>query len=443
MPPPIPDATKSKVIELWLHAYSRDSIASATSISTGGVYNIVKEWEDAIGRDVARGLREMAVLLKKAGLSPAQCAIGFRIMKMFADRGVDGEAAEHFVSYMYKELDRLGIIPINIVTHIEDLVNFSKEEKVSLPEIQSFIDRKIIQKKELEGRIEQLNNIVASLQEKKGELEKSYVAISEQIKRAGDEMKSYSNFKHEIENHGISMTNDVSKFASTVKTIAQYGYDSQRVLDEFQNVKYHQDKFRGLKISCDEKQKELAGLESQKSSLLKRIGLHYRKADVYNELENAGFGVEELKRLLDTIMNIARSNQISHWTVVRKFFSDIETQYDSMLGFENAKDKLIAEIKVLEEKREKELENLKNQPFTSHIIMELLRIGLNETDILQWGKIFLKIWKSSHSIKDIVVGTIETVEEMMMSSRVKSMSDEETIEILRRAKHELSRLDSF
>src|ERR687891_1359036 len=151
MPAPIPETAKSKVIEMWLLCSSRDSIASANNISTGAVSNIVKEWEDRIGKDVMRGLREIGALLKKAGLSPAQCAIGFRIMKMFADRGVDGEAAEHFVSYMYKELDRLGIIPINIVTHIEDLVNFSKEEKVSLPEIQSFIDRKIIQKKELEG----------------------------------------------------------------------------------------------------------------------------------------------------------------------------------------------------------------------------------------------------------------------------------------------------
>jgi len=197
-----------------------------------------------------------------------------------------------------------------------------------------------------------------------------------------------------------------------------------------------------LKISCDEKQKELAGLDSQKSLLLKSIGLHSRKADVYNELENAGFGVEQLKRLLDTIINIASLNQISQWIAIGKFFNDIDTQYGAILGFENAKDKLITEIKVLEEKKEKEMENLKNQPLTSHIITGLLRTGLNETDIVQWGKIFLDISKSSYSIKDIAVGMIEAVEKMT-SNRVKSMSDEETIEILRKAKEEFSRVDSF
>jgi hypothetical protein len=53
-------------------------------------------------------------------------------MKMFAVQGLDGEAVEHFVSDIYKECNRLGITPINIVTHIEDLTKFSKEENVRL-----------------------------------------------------------------------------------------------------------------------------------------------------------------------------------------------------------------------------------------------------------------------------------------------------------------------
>lgn len=166
MPAPIPEAIKFKVIDLWLLGNIRDSIASANNISTGAVSNIVKEWEDKLGRDVMRGLREIGDLLKREGISPAQCAIGFRIIKMFKGQGVDGEAAEHFVSDIYKECNRLGITPSNIVTHIEDLTKFSKEENVRLPEIEVYIDKKIVQKKELESKIEQLNNAVATLDEK-------------------------------------------------------------------------------------------------------------------------------------------------------------------------------------------------------------------------------------------------------------------------------------
>ena len=62
-------------------------------------------------------------------------------MKVFADQGVDGEVGEHFVSDIYKECTRLGITPSYIITHIEDLTKFSKEENVRLPEIEVYLDK--------------------------------------------------------------------------------------------------------------------------------------------------------------------------------------------------------------------------------------------------------------------------------------------------------------
>jgi hypothetical protein len=255
MPAPIPEAIKSKVIELWILGYSRDSIASTNNISMGAVSNIVKEWEDKLGRDVMRGSREIGVLLKREGLSPAQCAIGFRTMKVFAGQGVDGEVAEHFVSDIYKECTRLGITPSYIITHIEDLTKFSKEENVRLPEIEVYLDKKIVQKKELEGKLEQLNNSVAALEEEKSDLEKSRDMILEQNRRTEDEMMSYLSSRLELEKYGISMTDDIPKFASTVKSIAEYGYDPQRVLEEFKDIQYHQEKLRQLIMAVDEEKR--------------------------------------------------------------------------------------------------------------------------------------------------------------------------------------------
>jgi hypothetical protein len=147
-----------------------------------------------------------------------------------------------------------------------------------------------------------------------------------------------------------------------VPSIAEHRYDPKKVLEEFLDIQYHQEKLRELKIAIDEDQKNHERLDSQNSSLLKSIGSHSRK----------GFGIKELKRLLDTIMAITRSNQISHWLAIDKFFNDIETQYDAKLGFESENDKLVKEIKMLEEERKKNLENLRNQPFIGPNVMGLL-----------------------------------------------------------------------
>ena len=442
MPAPIPETPKSKVIEMWLLCSSRDSIASANNISTGAVSNIVKEWEDRIGKDVMRGLREIGALLKKEGLSPAQCAIGFRIMKMFADQGVDGEAAEHFVSGMYRECNRLGITPSNIVTHIDDLTKFSKEENVRLPEIKASVEKKIVEKKELDDKLEKLNGTIATLEQKESELKKSCDTILEQNRRAEYEMKLFFSYIVELEKHRISMANDIPQFVSTVKAIAEYGWDAHMVLDEFRDVQYHQDKLRAYKIAIDEARKRYEKLESQNSSLLERISLHSSKADLYNELDVAGFGIAELTRLLDTITNIATSNQISHWVAIDKFFSDLETQYDAKLGFEVVKDKLITGIKMLDVERDKKLENLRNQPLVGPIIAGLLNLGLYENDILGFAKVYLNIRKRSSSMKGIALGMIEAVIEMA-TSRNRTTSDDETIEILGRAREELSRLNLY
>jgi hypothetical protein len=173
---------------------------------------------------------------------------------------------------------------------------------------------------------------------------------------------------------------------------------------------------------------------------LKSIGLHSRKADIYNELDIAGFGIKELKRLHDTIINIASSNQINYWIAIDKFFSDIETQYDAKLGFESMKDELITEIKTIKEEMEEKSENLKNQPFVGPIIMRLLNLGLNGNDIIKCTMIFHNIWKSFYSLKEIALGMIRSVEEMA-SSRTRTISDSKTIEILGMAREELSKLD--
>ena len=429
MPAPIPETTKSKVIEMWLLGHSRDSIAATNHISTGTVSNIVKEWEDRIGKDVMRGLREVGVLLRKEGLSVAQCAIGFRIMNMFADQGVDGEAAEQFVSTLYKECNRLGITPRNVVTHIYDLVKFSKEENVRLPEIKSYIDNKVVQKEELDDQVKQLNNTIASLEQKKSKLQNSYEIIMEQKKNAEDEMKSFLNYKQELEKLGISMTNDIPKFADTVKSIAEYDYDPQRVLEEFRDIQYYQNNMSGYRIASDEAEKRHKELESLNLSLLKKISFHSSKADLYNELDVAGFGIAELRRLLDTINNVAASYQVSLPDAISKFFDDLASQYDPKLGFESTRDKLVEEIKMLSMERKRGLENLENQPFIGSIVMGLLHLGSNEPDIIEFSRIFLDTRKSTYSIRDTAISMLKKLEEMA-SRRPRTTTNTKIIEDL-------------
>jgi hypothetical protein len=125
-------------------------------------------------------------------------------------------------------------------------------------------------------------------------------------------------------------------------------------------------------------------------------------------------------------MKIAESNQISSGAEVEKFFKDIETQYDAKLGFEVEMDRINTEIRILEEKRKKDLESLREQPFIGHIIIRLIQLGLTKDDMLKISKVLLNLFKGPYSVKNIALGMIETIQAMAIS-RTRTSSGERII----------------
>jgi hypothetical protein len=338
MPAAISESAKAKVIEMWVQGHTRDLIARANYVSTGAVSNIIKEWQDRIGRDTAQDLRELRGLLNKEGLSVAKCAIGARVMKMLSDQGVDAETAEYFISDLYKECKSRGITPNQIVTNTEDLVKFS--ENMRLSEINEYINDKSVQNKQLDEKRERLTKTVASLELKYSELKENHDLRLEQYRREEQEAKIFSSSKQVLDQYGISIANDIHKFARTVKRIAEFDYDPEKVVRELVVIHDLKNERWAHEIALDEKKKEFAELDMKNSSLRRSIDMHSHTLSVLNEMENIGFGLVELKKLHDTIIDIANSNHISYWLAVPKFFNDINTQYDSKLGFESEKEKL-------------------------------------------------------------------------------------------------------
>jgi hypothetical protein len=441
MPAPIPEIIKSRVVSQWFQGLSRDAIALSNSISKGAVSNIIRELEDALSRYEVDALRELGKVLKLAGLSAADCAIGFRIVKLFSDRGIDAERAEHFAAETYKKCEIRGITPSKIITSMEDLIKFS--DKVRLPEIEDYINQKTLEKRELEETVQGLKDKVSILEKQKLELEESMDFVLEQKRNATDEMEAFFEAKKELDECKVSITPDVKKFAKTVRGITEYGYEPKRVLEVFEDIHYLARKREALDIAIAGKQENLAKLNRYDSYLQKAISLHLEKISVYNELEKIGFGSKELKLLLNTVLDIMRSNGISHWLAVNKFFEDVRTKYNAKVGFEGEKEDLSLEIKILKEEREKALQSLKTQYLVGPLVMKLLQLGLTEDDILKAGEMYLNLLTKSYSVEDLAKGMTKTVDMMITTTtgHMKTATDYKVAEILGRVRHDLSELD--
>ncbi|MDF0679788.1 MAG: hypothetical protein P0116_02355 [Candidatus Nitrosocosmicus sp.] len=86
---------------------------------------------------------------------------------------------------------------------------------------------------------------------------------------------------------------------------------------------------------------EVAWLEEQKNYNRQTI-------NTLNEFQKIGIGLKELKQLSNTIMESAFSNNFSVRDSVKKFFIDLDKDYDNKLGFEKKVEELKSQVKDIE-----------------------------------------------------------------------------------------------
>mgnify|MGYP003579510870 CR=1 FL=1 len=115
----IPDHIRSAIINSWMMGKSRDKIASEFNISTGSVSNIIKQWQNSIGVFDANNLRELGLALKKAGISPIQCANGLRIYNILNQLGIDEHHLFDFLKKLYNESKEQRLLPADLARLVE------------------------------------------------------------------------------------------------------------------------------------------------------------------------------------------------------------------------------------------------------------------------------------------------------------------------------------
>jgi len=387
----LPGHIKSLVIQQWLEGVQRDLIAANNGVSAGAVTNVVNEWRRGLGSAIIDDLRELGVTFRKVGITPAQCALGFRIAMMISKLGVKKEDdLEPFILHVYNNCIDLGISPDNVASHMKDLLEFSKNTNnnaVPLSQISDFIQQKTNEKKKIEQEIQTLKDEIKTLNEEKLDSEhRRASALYEENMTAG-ELKSYSDLKEELGQYGIPI-HDVSKFAKAVLGISQKGYDVGKVIEEFSELESTRRNYWDYKVSIPDLKIKCDGLNQEYSKLEQSVNSCKQKLSLNNELQAMGFGIKELKLLRNTIKEIADANNIPPDQAQQKFYKDIEEQYDDKLGFESQLNKLRSEIATVSNNLTFLRTALLAQPLVGPSLQRLFSNGVVEQDIVELANLF-------------------------------------------------------
>jgi hypothetical protein len=234
MPARLPDGIKSLVIQQWLEGKPRNDIAADNGLSEGAVTNIVNEWKHNLGFSLADDLRELAVTMKKVGVTASQCALGFRVAMIMLNMGVKEDDFESYILDIYNRCKNLGLSPENIASNLKDLLELSTTN-MPFSQIPNYIKQKIDEKQKLEEEVKNLEWKTETLTLEKSDKQFLRDQALQDERMTAIELKWYSDIKAELRKYGIPV-DDIPKFAKAVNGIRPYGYDIGKVISEFLRV---------------------------------------------------------------------------------------------------------------------------------------------------------------------------------------------------------------
>jgi len=387
MPTGIPEAVKSQVIQRWIMGDRRDTIAVNSGLSSGAVTNIVEQWKANLGFAKAEEIRELGIALRMVGITPAQCALGFRVGTTMMKLGVKDDDFESFILDVYNRCKDLALSPANVTSHLKELFEFSETNTLPLSQIPGYLVQKEDERKKLQLQIQLLDSEITTLQEEKLASEKRLEAALDNENKTASGIRWYMDLKEELGRYGIPVDH-LSKVARLFHGIKQEGYDVGTVLKDFSDLDSMRKDFAFYRTENANLKKEYDGLKDRCYSLEQTIQSHNQTISKYNELSAIGFGLKELKQLWHTITEVATANGIKHDLALHKFLKDIEEDYDNKVGFELKLNQLRSEIIRVTNNINISRATWQLQPLTGPSLERLFAKGILEQDIVEIADLF-------------------------------------------------------
>lgn len=232
------------------------------------------------------------------------------------------------------------------------------------------------------------------------DLEANRQVALQQEKMTATELKWFLDLKNELKKYEIPVE-DVAEFTKVVNGIKQQGYDLGKVIMEFSDFDSRVKRHKMLIESLQMLENKCTDLKQESSILENAVNFHKQTITKYNELEAIGFGLKELKALWYTINEVAVANNISMKEAPRKFFKDIEEQYDNKLGFESRVDSLRLEVNSLGHELIRIRADLLAHPLVGSALIRLIQSGVKEQDIINIAHIFETVSNGNSSTTDM------------------------------------------
>jgi hypothetical protein len=283
MPTALELDVKDKVKKLWLSGETRKNVATECGIGAGSVTNVINEWKMDLESSDYEAIRELAVELKKEGLTFVELASMYRRKNYIKKLDASEEQIESFISNISNSQDPQKLI---------DTANQIAQLSIPLNKIEDHIKRQKEEKEKLKKEVEKARN----------NLKQTNIGVQT--------VKEYKRLEVELHKIGLSMS-EPDTLVSILKKFKKMRFDPRKIVTEISCVKSLQQREKQLKNSCKV-------LESRASKYKEIIPL-------CEQLLPLGIGFAELCAVHAAIVKMVDTEKLSYSRAAFALMDGIDT----------------------------------------------------------------------------------------------------------------------
>ena len=337
----IPLSKRLEVVKLYFEGLSYDDIVKRTGVAKGTVAAIVEalraggfpQFEHVT--DMVNELRELTVDLRKAGITITEAASLFILLKKLIGLGVEPPHLESWVR-MCQTVPEGEFSRSQVIRAASKLAKL-EQEGLSYEQTLERLGTSSDELKKLQGDLAELRTDQTKLHGRREELTQANHRLEAGSTRLQGRLNAMAVQEKEQEDH-----------------LQELGEQVKQCQDEMAQLETEKSKLRS---ETSQLQERALVLENQITD----------KTETLRNLDEVGFPRHHLGRLRDRLNEIAQRHGTGE--VVNRFFGYLKN-YEALVGIEATKEKLIEEVKALEQERESLAKFAQRLKLTSEEIAE-------------------------------------------------------------------------
>ncbi len=361
----------------------RDRIAVALNLGAGTVSNVISELKSQIGVPIADALRTLAKELKSQNITALQCAEACRLLNQLKDANISLEEIVPFIIEIQRKCDSSGVSASKIFDICKQISEL--DSSLSIAKLPELISKEIKTKQSLEKE-------VATLDEAKMALQKEFSSLFDRSRITNYELKKHKETRIRLKSYGI-LLDDLENVVSIIDNLKDYDFDIKGIIRELGEIKNCKQILVNLHQQVSSAQNSLAKTNDEYNAFELKLASCAQEMEVYNELEHYGIFLSDLIFLRNKVNEIMQANRdsnnnnnqqiLTRSNAFKKFLKDVETQYDTKVGFERKLQEAEASLKRAQQENQSLMQECSKRRDVYDRVEKLIDMGVKPSDILQ------------------------------------------------------------